>query len=301
MKFGFLIDERVVTVRDVEVRPLPQYEGAIEEFYANFRVSRGWVLPHLEPAPMEPEERKRFKKKDGLKPRFPFDLPLTHDIQTESADPEKEKFLILAYGFLQGLYLLPESHIYLWQVPYKPGKLTGLIPLGKDYEDGLEQISYIYDSQGIDESCQLFGIIHWFLVGQACQFLWDYFDAQYKVLDAIWKFSRLENVPHSKRPEKLAEHFGVSVPGWAQTYESDKGKTESRLSKLRNDLVHEARFADAPLGYALPEENFRLEFSAFNLKLICALLGLETPYKQVPLGDRGGLGAWDFGDGVPGN
>ena len=61
---------------------------------------------------------------------------------------------------------------------------------------------------------------------------------------------------------------------------------KSTLSKMRNELVHEAKYAGEPTGYAYPEENLDLEFVRFNAKLIAASVGLKSSFLQAEPNDR---------------
>jgi len=131
----------------------------------------------------------------------------------------------------------------------------------------------------------MFACIHWYLISQSYQFAWDKFDAQYKVMDGVWSLSGIAQedkrnyIPHPERPVKLAEKYGLTLPSWA---ELDSNK-KSKLSKLRNALVHEAKYGGYPIGYSYPDENYSLEFRSFNTKLIAATLGINTPYlKEEP-------------------
>lgn len=134
----------------------------------------------------------------------------------------------------------------------------------------------------------MFAILHWLLIGQTYNFCWDRFDAQYKVLDGLYKISGIRSDNHASRPVDLAAKYGVQLPDWAKII-----TTTSRLSTIRNELVHEAKYAGHPIGYAYPEENFGLEFVAFNVKLVAGVVGLNTSYLKAVPSNRCVYG-WDF-------
>lgn len=137
--------------------------------------------------------------------------------------------------------------------------------------------------------------IHWFLIAQTLDFEWEIFDAHYKVLDGLYRLlvhkigkDKVENlnndkyVKHAQRFIVLAKYFNLEIPNWA-----DNTKTgNDNIAFIRNELVHEAKYAGQPIGYNYPNENFKLQFKAFNLKLICAFLGINTPYLQAPANNR---------------
>lgn len=95
---------------------------------------------------------------------------------------------------------------------------------------------------------------------------------------------------HASRPIVLANNFGIKIPSWAQL---NSGGKSSRLSILRNDLFHEARYAGHPIGYKYPKKNFGLEFVRFNAKIITALFGLKSEFLYPDSNDRNTWG-WNF-------
>ena len=279
MKFGFLIDRQEVRCSDFSILILPNFEDKLKHFYETAKVSNGWVYgPEIE-LQKSSNELKEFKQRGPINCHSAYLLPPTHKIKPDIYDEEYLRFLVMGYGFLQGLYLSPEGYSYLWRVPYEPGKLNGLILCGNDRKNGMEQINRFYKNANQDEKKQdqAFAVMHWFLVGQSYTFQWDKFEAQYKVLDGIYNLIYgNDGKPHASRPVKLAERYGVILPQWAKL--DSKGK--SKLSSLRNELVHEAKYDGSPIGYTHTTENYALEFVSFNTKLICGVLGIDTPYLQ---------------------
>lgn len=235
-------------------------------------------------------EQKKFKLRGPIKCDNYHGLKPTHEIIMSTPDDEHLRFLILAYGFLQGIYLIPEGNLYFNRTPYEQGKLNSLLLSGDDYVNGMEQIHHFYLNAKPNDRKQAFAILHWFLIGQSHEFPWEIFDSQYKVLDGIYKLSNVKAQNHASRPVKLAEKYGITIPSWAELRESKK---KSTLSILRNELVHEAKYAGEPIGYAHPKDNYTLEFVSFNTKLICAVLGLKTPYLNMNPDSREFCG-WDI-------
>jgi hypothetical protein len=176
------------------------------------------------------------------------------------------------------------------RIPHEIGKLTGVILIKDDAEKGIFTFSRCFETLDCEKRKLAFAIMHWFLVGQAYNYAWDRFDAQYKVLDSIYKFSGLQLVNHASRPVALADHFGIKKPQWILL---DKSGKSSVLSRTRNELIHEARFAGEPIGYSYPEENYDHEFVRFNTKLIAAIFGLKSPFLQTDPTDRHPR-AWGF-------
>lgn len=289
MRFGFLIDRREVRCSGFSILTLSNFEETLQLFYETAKVSNGWVYgPEIELRKSSSEKR-NFKQRGPIDCSKPYRMQPTHEIQTSISDEEHLRFIVMGYGFLQGLYFLPEGYSYLWRFPYEQGKLHGLILCGNDYENGMEQINRFYQGANQDDRKQAFAVMHWFLVGQSYTHPWDRFDAQYKVLDGIYKLSRVSAQTHARRPVELTNMYGVILPQWAIPDSSGK----SLLSTLRNELVHEAKYGGHSIGYSHPTVNYDVEFVSFNTKLICGVLGINTPYLQI---DPSALDqiAWDI-------
>ena len=191
---------------------------------------------------------------------------------------------------MQGVYLSPEGYSNLGKVPYKPGTLNGLILIGQDRINGMEQINHFYKTSDDKKRKQAFAILHWFLIAQTHDFSWEKFEAQYKVLDGLYNLADdKERRRHSERPVFLAEKYGLVLPSWAHL----NSKKESKLTILRNELVHEGKYAGEPIGYAHPKENYPLEFRSFNTKLICSALGIKTKYIKADPDNRD-VWAWNI-------
>ena len=243
------------------------------------------------------EELKKFKKSAPLVRSSFYTLPSTHILQTQNFTDEHKHFLILGYGFLQGLYLNPKNYKYLGKTPYKPSTLNGLLLEQDDRVKGLEAINKFYiDAKTTQQRVQMQACIHWFLIAQTLDFEWEIFDAHYKVLDGLYKlyeiiYGKQKQKRHHERAIIIANKFKIDLPEWAAEMQvfNELKKEEvsiSKVSLIRNELVHEAKYAGQPIGYNYPNENFKLQFKAFNLKLICAFLGINTPYLQAPANNR---------------
>jgi hypothetical protein len=294
MKFGFLIDSKAFVCDGFKIAPVLEFNSVLKNFYKSACVSKGWFYGPKTELSKSSAEKKEFEANAPIVHKSFFQMNSTHQITaTKDYSDHHLRFLILGYGFLQGLYLTPEGYSYLGRTAYKPTKLNGLSLISDNYINGMECINQFYIDSNEEKRNQIFACIHWYLIGQSYQFSWDKFDAQYKVLDGIFNFSELQNNPkyisHPNRPVKLAEKYGLILPLWA---ELDTNK-KSKLSKLRNDLVHEAKYGGHPIGYLYPEENYNLEFRSFNTKLIAAALGIETPYLRTEPNNRL-LGSWNI-------
>ena len=297
MNFGFLIDPKAFVCDGFKIAPVLEFDSVLKNFYKSACVSKGWFYGPKKELSKSSSEKKDFEANAPIVHRSFFQMNSTHQItSTEGYSEDHLRFLILGYGFLQGLYLTPEGYSYLERTAYEQSKLNGLRLFNNDYVNGMELINKFYINSDEIKRNQMSACIHWYLVGQSYEFKWDQFDAQYKVLDGIWNISETQNykdkhTPHSMRPVKLAEKYGLILPLWAEP--DTKNKNKSKISKQRNELVHEARYDGHPIGYSYPEENYSLEFRSFNTKLIAATLGINTPYLQAQPKNRI-LGMWSI-------
>ena len=297
MNFGFLIDKSEVKCQSFSIIPNENFDEYISWFYHNMEVSNGWIYPPFKALKHNDEELKKFKKSAPLVRSSFYTLPSTHILQTQNFTDEHKHFLILGYGFLQGLYLNPKNYKYLGKTPYKPSTLNGLVLEQDDRVKGLEAINKFYiDAKTTQQRVQMQACIHWFLIAQTLDFEWEIFDAHYKVLDGLYKlyeiiYGKQKQKRHHERAIIIANKFEIDLPEWAaemQVFNELKKEdvSISKVSLIRNELVHEAKYAGQPIGYNYPNENFKLQFKAFNLKLICAFLGINTPYLQAPANNR---------------
>lgn len=295
MKFGFLTDKREVHCKDFSIQPVTDFDEIISCFYKSVKVSNGWIYgPEIE-LKKTSEEEKIFNSKGPICCDNPYFIKSTHEIKGRVTEDNLLRFLIIGYAFLQGVYLCPDRDKVLWRIPYKPGDLNGLLLYRNDSKNGLEQIYRYSQNITADKLKQTFAVIHWYLIGQTYRFEWDKFDAQYKVLDGIYKLSELSKSTkakdrfHANRPVLLSKEFNIELPQWAKLI----NKSKSPLSMIRNNLVHEAIYADEPIGYAHSKINYSLEFRSFNTKLICKIIGIDTPYLKSTPGTLD-LFSWDI-------
>lgn len=293
MNFGFLINNYDFSFDGIRISPLPDYDELLQDVYRTWEVAGGWIYPpiHEVPAKQTHLEKHYFEQSGPLLPGKYFILPSRHSITFENGqtDDEHLRFLIMGYGFLLGRYLLPENYQHFCKTPHSSGLLHPLKAQLDDCEIGMKCINDFYSKSTSKERKQMFAILHWFLLSGAYEMPWDHFDAQYKVLDGIYRISVskgaiIDNGSHAERPVKMAGFYGVELPQWAIIRPGNKKISD--LRQTRNDLTHEALFAGEPIGYNPPTQNFRHEFPNFNTKLICKVLGLKTKYTQVSPGDR---------------
>jgi hypothetical protein len=290
LKFGFLADGKEFKCSDFSIATVDNFDEIMSSFYEHVRVSNGWIYGPEKELNKTSREKEKFKQPGPVVCDSFYRMSATHEIKTNITDESHLRFLVLGYGFLQGLYLTPDGYSYLGRIPYEPGRLNGLLLIKDDYVNGMEIVNNYYKSSSAKDRNQMFACLHWFLIGQSFNFEWDRFDAQYKVLDGIYRLSGIKKVPHAGRPVELAKKYVIKLPKWA---ELDSTGNKSQLSIHRNELVHEAKYGGHPIGYSYPSENYSLEFTSFNTKLIAAALGIDTLYLQADPENRNQWG-WDI-------
>lgn len=290
MKFGFLIDNKSITFDEFQINPVENFDHLLARFYETARVSNGWFYGPEQNLKKSLKEEGKFSAKAPSQNALSFRICPTHEINSNFYDEDHLKFLVLGYGFLQGLYLIPEGQSYIGKVAYELGKLNGLILCGNDHINGIRAINEYYLKSTDTIRNKMFTCIHWHLISQTYPYEWDQFDAQYKALDGLYRISGLKAKNHANRPVVLIEKYGLKLPSWAKLDQEGK---KSFLSAQRNELVHEAKYSGHPIGYSYPEENYTLELTALNTKLIAAMLGIKSPYLSAEPNNRCYWG-WDI-------
>jgi hypothetical protein len=130
--------------------------------------------------------------------------------------------------------------------------------------------------------------------GQSFTHEFELFAAHYQTLEALHKLHELlagkRIGSHFEIPGKLAKRYGLRIPEWTRVrMPKAKGTRPScTLSLIRNELVHEARWAKTPIGYALLRGRKSLdnELSNFNARLLLAMIGVSAPYLRTRVDDR---------------
>ena len=242
MRFGFLTDRKDFVCSEFSIEPVENYDEIINSFYEFSIVSNGWLYGPRKELQQTSREKEKFKQMGPVLHDSFYRMSATHEIKSNITEEDHLRFLVLGYGFLQGLYLTPEDYSYLGRIPYEPGNLNGLLLIKNDYVNGMEIINSYYKASSEEAKNQMFACIHWFSIGQSYEFEWDRFDAQYKVLDGIYRLSGINGVSHACRPIELAKKYCIKLPKWA---ELDSTGRKSQLSIHRNELVHEAKYGGA--------------------------------------------------------
>lgn len=287
-RFGWWPRNSIIDARVVRVDLLPTFEKAKKAVQNHPRAYDGWFYP-----PLQPVRTSSAETKDP--PQVPasiYELPPTHSITGTVAwmDDDYLHFVIALMGFIDGMRLVPEGWQHFYKAPIRTGKLADLVCDHREIAEIVFVATGWWQTHSIEERRAMFAAMHWFCFSGLYHHEFEEFSAKYTVLDTLYWIHQQRHpgrTPHSERPNKLAKVYSLLVPAWATIEKNAAGKDTCRLAEIRNELVHEARFAGHPIGFAhLPELSLTLELGAFLTRLIIAMLGVNCSYIGSPTDTR---------------
>lgn len=138
----------------------------------------------------------------------------------------------------------------------------------------------------------MFGAVHWFLVSQSYGSQYERFAWLYTVLDNLHRIawhvlpayrSQIpEKTRHGERPKALASTFRAPLPPSFSIPNGDETNVDA-LVKARNELIHEARWAGEPLGYAVSNDGHMMyqEMRHFCSQIILGLLEIPCEFRKT--------------------
>jgi hypothetical protein len=280
--FGWLPENQSYEGQTFAIYPVADLEEKITWVRRSGRVSRRWFYPPL-------VEEHREVLATGPPPTIHervFELPATHQLAVEGHPQEATEiapFLIIVFGFLKGLKLLPEGWLHFYRVAVEPGTLSDFELPGPALVEDLLGYALELRRRCVDVHREkgLFGAWHWHLFGQSYEHPFECFSAQYTVLESLWRIhcdlaAVNPEPPHARRPVELANYYGLDVPVWARL----DGKNESPLSRLRNAFVHEGLFGSEPISFGHPRDYIAIDYelTVFNSRLFFSLMGVRGRY-----------------------
>lgn len=283
VEFGFLEEATILRWSAGSIEPLPEHAEIIAGIRGHERVYSGWRYSSLAPVVRDSKEEK-------TPPAMPtkFTLPATHRLILKDAhlSEDAEDFYIALFGLLKGLRLQRDGWQHFYSSPIKRGTLCDFYADDREIEQALDIATRTWCSLPSDNvRKQVFGSLHWHLFAQLYEHDFERFSAQYTALDACSKLAvelpqidRYNDQPsHAQRAEKLCSALGIPVPGWAKCQQN-----KNTLAERRNALVHEARYAGEPVGFAVPMENLNmtLELTGLVARIYLRLLGIENEYTR---------------------
>lgn len=277
--FGFWEGHTTLTNDHFSIESLPESPQIVEQTFACPQADRGWMEPPIVGLPGKPEI-----------PQGRFQLRSTHVLTTRlrSQDAALGEFLVLALGFTVGLRLTIEGAGHLQRAAIKEGTLVNFRASDEEILHVLGKACTFWHSHSAPEIRRLvFGAIHWYLTSQSYHAQHEEFAWTYSVLDSLHKLAKetsssyaaLPTGKHGQRPVALAQTFNIPLPSSFAGSGADAHPT-SALVECRNTLIHEARWAEAPIGYGVNEHNHDMiqDLQHFCSQLILRLLGVECGF-----------------------
>jgi hypothetical protein len=285
--FGFWPLPHSIQAPDWAIEPVPDFDARVSAVVQHPRHWDGWVYPplkHALPSPSNAQGAPPLVQVDA------FALPSTHILtcELESCEVATLDFLIALLGLLEGMRLTRDGWTHFNRAAVSPQKLSDIVCFPSDYERVLSPALAWWLASSPKQRFLVFGAIHWRMFASTYTHMFERFASQYYVLDSLFAAHKLRVglkgfVAHGTRPSLLAGEYGLVTPAWAVVVNKN-----CRVAELRNDLVHEARFAGAPIGFAHPRDFplICLELESFNTRLILAMLGVEAEYVATPCDTR---------------
>ena len=263
-KFGFLPEPVAIKEPHFAIRPLADFRQHVDGVCSATTRDGFWLYPPCR----EGRSQQRIS------------LPCTHVLEGSDISSDVARYLIAVFGLLNGLRLVPEQGIHFYRVCVERHGLVDFVATDRAIRRVLNLAFDLWVNGSDPIRRNLVGALHWHLFSRSYEHSFEVFAAEYTVLDACWKIHTLMNTepstPHALRIARLSKAHDIPLPSWAAI---DSGNT-SYLSRLRNDLIHEALYARHPIGFAVPKGFSRiwLELHWFNSRLLLALLGENGSY-----------------------
>lgn len=284
-RFGWLHWPLTIQDADYKIRPAESFEKALSAVRARSTYTDAWFYL---PSP---------QTYGNLHLASRFELEETHVLTTlhERFDRRFGEFLILVLGFLLGLRLTIEGTGHLASTPTKPGTLVDFVPRNRELLTGITQAAAFWHSSTLEQRNLGFAAIHWFLVSQSYSQQYEKFGWQYMVLDNVHRLTSLRcssykgnlgRIHHGEQPVYLAEHYKLPLPpsfSGVPKRGSQRLTHTGTLINLRNELFHEARWLEEPLGYKINSDAHEIlaNLRFFNSQLILGFLDIECAFRNA--------------------
>lgn len=262
--FGFWPEAKTISWSAGRIEPLQNHQEIVDRVLSSPKVQSGWYEPG-----------------GGA-----FFLDSTHVARLNRSvfDDQGANFIIALVGMLHGLRLQREKWQHLKRTPVETRKLCDFLASKPEVEKTI-QIATIFWQQAKPEVRNIaFGALHWHLFAQTYQHDFEKFNAQYTALDACYALAQksldgfLKVDKHTDRTRMMCWQLGVPVPAWASP---DKSKVVA-VARCRNALVHEAIFADQPIGFAVSSDchDMMEQLNGLVARLFLRLIGVENEYTR---------------------
>jgi hypothetical protein len=272
--FGWLPIRFECVTPNFEIAPARDFDAAVQEVRASGHTDAEWYWPPL--ISVNPPRPARV-----------FSLPHTHSIAVNAADDvvaqQLGEFVVTVLGFLYGMLLTPGTWVNFYRVCVKPSRWQDFYVSASGRDRVLAIASDLWLGAPALRQ-EIFGVLRWHTFSFSYDHPFEVFMTQYMVVDACWRLhtqlqpSAPKAATHGGRIEALASFYDVTVPSqWMSS------TSASALAHIRNELMHEARWGGAPVGFghpAKPNDVVHLNLAWFNSRLILAILGDRSAYTR---------------------
>lgn len=279
--FGWIEEPWRYSGPGFEIFPVENYDQMVAEVVHGAVISRDWIYPPA--VDINPLMHS---------PTIVFLTPSTHYLQIDANvdHPGLSDFLILVLGFFLGLKLTPAGLGHMQRMARRRGLLVDFTDSGRDLEHAMRRAMLFFSSHRNDHEVLALteAAFHWFLSSQSYNHAFEVFAWQYTVLDNVHRLTEIL-VPsyaalgggHAQRPVNLANQFRSPLP--VNFVDPSRSMPNAAaLARVRNELVHEARWLGQPLGFSANSDTWELlvQLKYFNSQLLLGLLGIECGFRQ---------------------
>jgi len=277
--FGWIEEPLSVGSSDFEISPVDDFHAAVSDGIKFFARDDEWF--------------------DTIAVPKRFELPLTHKLTVDPSviNGQLAHLLISVFGFLHGLKLNPEEIGHLHKTPRKIGKLSNFtLPNANEVKKCLESVITFYTNHTTTKpkAIKLMeAALHWHLTSLSYEHDFELFCWQYMVLDNIHKLKclidpeyqkKMSRKGHAQRPVQLACRYGIVLHQAFSDFPLKKNA--EALKEHRNKLIHEAQWANQPLGHTVDRKSHEMTIALtwFNSQLILESIGIKCKFLSVDAG-----------------
>ena len=274
VNFGYYPHPCDFCMGDISISTLPKHEEAVAWVKRNCdNIDKDWFY-----APYT--GRQNFGSDGEIEwlpyPSRVFALPETHCLRHKNADSKEHlEFLIWCFSFFVGMRLTTTEAGFVDSTPLCPGTLVEFLAQPTDKAIDLSERFWQDNREGKGVKI-VPAIIHALFLGQNPHGLdHEKFMFLYMALDACWRLFKVitsgsNRTPHARRFEVLCDQYGIFSPICVKD-----------ISRMRNDIVHEAMMFGLPLGFfsdgnkqEVREVNLTcIEMRGLACRFLVALLG----------------------------
>ena len=291
IEFGFHPHPLRLRAASITIEPLPGHAAAVEQLRSSEGIEQGWIY-----APQQTSIRMEGGERALPYPSRVLGLPKTPAIEHTGADGlDHLHFHLWALSFFTGMRLTATDAGFVDATPIEPRKLVDFHLDDRGIERAIALAeAYWATHKATPRRARLWSAaVHaLFLAQNPLSLQYEAFLSLYMALDACFALAQdlrsgHGSLGHGHRIDWLCRQFHMPVPAWADP--SVGGQPE--VTRLRNDTVHEALFAAAPLGFAAHRAGtsgtLTLEMQALLCRLLVALIGGDgDDYVRTSVGSR---------------